>query len=102
MTPDQAQDAAAELRQFVKRIEKIMGTLDTTSFPCDCCGTVRWNNWQANQLFSRLDGIAEKLENSAAILDKGATNPEFLDGGSVKKQLEDAVVSNDPNTGHER
>ena len=103
MNAEQATATAKELRLFAKRLEEIMYTLDTESFPCDCCGTIRYKNWQQNQLFSRLDGITEKVENAAVLLDKGATNPEFLEGGSVKKpELEDAIVSNDPNTGHER
>ena len=95
MTSDEAKAAAAELRRFAKRIEEIMFKLDTRSFPCECCSTVRYENWQQNQLFSRLDGLTEKMENAAVLLAKGANNPEFLG----EKEI---TTINDANTGHQR
>ena len=96
MTPELAKSTALELRGMAQRLAELMDGLDTNSFPCDCCATIRYRNWQQNQLFTRLDGIADKLENSAAILDKGAHNREFLGEKAVE------LAGNDANQGHQR
>jgi hypothetical protein len=84
MNAEQAKANAAELRQFVKRIDAMMNTLDTNATPCDCCGTTRYRNWKQNQLWAKLEGLAERAETAASAMAKGATDPEFL--GTVDAQ----------------
>ena len=81
MTSEEAKSAAVELRAFVKRLDTMMNLLDTRSNPCECCGTVKWNNWGQKALWEKLEGLAERAEGAATILAKGASNPEFLGEG---------------------
>jgi hypothetical protein len=78
MNPDQAREAAAEFRRINKFIDEVMGQLDTTSTPCSCCGVVKYNNWQQNNLWLKLEGLAERIEGVGSALAKGANNNEFL------------------------
>ena len=98
ITPEKAKELAVEFRRFGRLVEEIMPTLDTTSYPCDCCGVVKYNNWQQNQLWIKLEGLVDRVETAGSLLAKGANNPEFL--GIVKEMA--YVVGNDPNTGHQR
>jgi len=85
MNSEQAKSIAAELRRFNRRVDEIMETLDTTSYPCGCCGTIRYKNWQQNQLWVKFEGLAERIETAASTLAKNANNPEFLVGEETVK-----------------
>jgi len=81
MNTEQARAAAKELLTFAKRAEELMAALDSGSVPCDCCGTIRYNNWAQKQLADKLEGIAERLETAGDTLNRRADDPAFLGGG---------------------
>ena len=70
MTPEQAKEAADELRRYADRVDAMVDTLDNKSSPCDCCGTIRWSNWAEHQLAERLVGIAERMDTTADALER--------------------------------
>ena len=84
MTPTQATNLAIEFRRFGKLVEEVMDELDTSSTPCDCCGVVKYNNWRQNQLWVRLEGLADRVESAGSALAKGANDPEFMGIENVK------------------
>jgi len=84
MTPEQARDLAVEFRRFRRLVIDTMDTLDTSSEPCSCCGVIKYNNWQQNGLWVKLEGLTDRLETAASTMAKGANDPEFLGIENVK------------------
>ena len=59
------QTRAAVLRSAQAHVEQVMRGLNTRGTKCECCGTMRYEDFNERNAYLVLEGMAEKLERLA-------------------------------------